>query len=93
MKVICQTAADLGKAMPKTTNESATEKQKRREIRLARMLADAKEEEDKSEIQQAKAAAKEVSDTYAVPTYMQASKIKDILMKIKTASDERADKS
>lgn len=41
----------------------------------------------------AKAAAKEVSDTYAVPTYMQASKIKDILMKIKTASDERADKS
>ncbi|WP_367108794.1 iron-containing alcohol dehydrogenase [uncultured Psychrobacter sp.] len=37
----------------------------------------------------AKAAAKEVSDTYAVPTYMSASKIKDILKKIKLASDER----
>ncbi len=35
----------------------------------------------------AKAAAKEVSDTYAVPTYMTASGIKDILMKIKQASD------
>ncbi|MGP5546286.1 iron-containing alcohol dehydrogenase [Psychrobacter alimentarius] len=35
----------------------------------------------------AKAAAKEVSDTYAVPTYMSASEIKDILMKIKQASD------
>lgn len=35
----------------------------------------------------AKAAAKEVSDTYAVPTYMQGSGIKDILQKIKAASD------
>ena len=40
----------------------------------------------------AKAAAKEVSDTYAVPMYMPASGIKDILTKIKQASDERADK-
>ena len=39
----------------------------------------------------AKAAAKEVSDTYAVPTYMSASEIKDILMKIKQASDGLAD--
>ncbi len=38
----------------------------------------------------AKAAAKEVSDTYAVPTYMPAAGIKDILMRIKIASDERA---
>nr|WP_317198811.1 iron-containing alcohol dehydrogenase [uncultured Psychrobacter sp.] len=41
----------------------------------------------------AKAAAKEVSDTYAVPTYMPASGIKDILSKIKATSDERAAKS
>ncbi|WP_201583887.1 iron-containing alcohol dehydrogenase [Psychrobacter jeotgali] len=41
----------------------------------------------------AKAAAKEVSDTYAVPTYMPASGIKDILMRIKTASDERPNDS
>lgn len=34
----------------------------------------------------AKAAAKEVSDTYAVPTYMHASEIKAILRQIKTAS-------
>lgn len=40
----------------------------------------------------AKAAAKEVSDTYAVPTYMQASEIKDILTRIKTASDDRTNK-
>lgn len=39
----------------------------------------------------AKAAAKEVSDTYAVPTYLSAAEIKEILMKIKLASDERAD--
>ncbi|BFM03111.1 hypothetical protein Psyaliredsea_17580 [Psychrobacter alimentarius] len=39
----------------------------------------------------AKAAAKEVSDTYAVPTYMSASEIKDILMKIKQASDGLVD--
>lgn len=39
----------------------------------------------------AKAAAKEVSDTYAVPMYMSASEIKDILMKIKQASDELVD--
>lgn len=38
----------------------------------------------------AKAAAKEVSDTYAVPTYLSASEIKDILMKIKQAGDESA---
>lgn len=37
----------------------------------------------------AKAAAKEVSDTYAVPAYMNGSDIKDILMKIKTASEHR----
>lgn len=40
----------------------------------------------------AKAAAKEVSDTYAVPTYMSASEIKDILTKIKQASESYADK-
>ena len=40
----------------------------------------------------AKAAAKEVSDTYAVPTYLSAAEIKEILTKIKQASDERADK-
>ena len=39
----------------------------------------------------AKAAAKEVSDTYAVPTYMSASEIKEILMKIKQASDGLVD--
>ncbi|MGP4733985.1 MULTISPECIES: iron-containing alcohol dehydrogenase [unclassified Psychrobacter] len=39
----------------------------------------------------AKAAAKEVSDTYAVPTYLSAAEIKEILTKIKQASDERAD--
>ena len=39
----------------------------------------------------AKAAAKEVSDTYAVPTYLSASEIKNILTKIKQASDERVD--
>ncbi len=38
----------------------------------------------------AKAAAKEVSDTYAVPTYLSASEIKEILMKIKQASDQLA---
>lgn len=37
----------------------------------------------------AQAAAKEVSDTYAVPTYMPASGIKEILTKIKDASDEK----
>ena len=37
-----------------------------------------------------KAAAKEVSDTYAVPTYLSASEIKAILMKIKQASDKRS---
>ena len=37
----------------------------------------------------AKAAAKEVSDTYAVPTYMSSSEIKDILMKIKQASGNK----
>ncbi|WP_250162434.1 hypothetical protein [Psychrobacter sp. WY6] len=36
----------------------------------------------------AKAAAKEVSDTYAVPTYLSASEIKAILTKIQQASDE-----
>ena len=36
----------------------------------------------------AKAAAKEVSDTYAVPLYLTASEIKDILTKIKQASDQ-----
>lgn len=42
----------------------------------------------------AKAAAKEVSDTYAVPAYMNGTGIKDILMKIKTASDKASkDKS
>lgn len=40
----------------------------------------------------AKAAAKEVSDTYAVPTYMPASGIKKILHNIKTTSEERAEK-
>ena len=39
----------------------------------------------------AKAAAKEVSDTYAVPTYLSASEIKSILTKIQQASDEHAD--
>ncbi len=39
----------------------------------------------------AKAAAKEVSDTYAVPTYMPASGIKEILTKIKAASDYKAE--
>lgn len=38
----------------------------------------------------AKAAAKEVSDTYAVPTYMPAAGIKEILTRIKAASDEKA---
>ncbi len=38
----------------------------------------------------AKAAAKEVSDTYAVPTYLSASEIKEILMQIKQVSDELA---
>lgn len=37
-----------------------------------------------------KAAAKEVSDTYAVPTYLSASEIKAILIKIKQASDKRS---
>ena len=41
----------------------------------------------------AKAAAKEVSDTYAVPTYMPASGIKEILTKIKAASDKKTDDS
>ena len=36
----------------------------------------------------AKAVAKEVSDTYAVPIYMKDAGIKDILMKIKTSSDK-----
>ncbi|WP_114700057.1 iron-containing alcohol dehydrogenase [Psychrobacter proteolyticus] len=40
----------------------------------------------------AKAAAKEVSDTYAVPTYLSAAEIKEILTKIKQASDERSNK-
>ena len=35
----------------------------------------------------AKAATKEVRDTYAVPAYMNGSDIKDILMRIKTASE------
>lgn len=39
----------------------------------------------------AKAAAKEVSDTYAVPTYLSATEVKEILTKIKQTSDERAD--
>ena len=39
----------------------------------------------------AKAAAKEVSDTYAVPTYLSSSEIKKILLKIKQASDASAD--
>lgn len=38
----------------------------------------------------AKAAAKEVSDTYAVPTYMSPAGIKKILQKIQTASEERS---
>ena len=38
----------------------------------------------------AKAAAREVSDTYAVPTYMPASGIKDILSRIKATSEKRA---
>lgn len=37
----------------------------------------------------AKAAAKEVSDTYAVPTYMPPAGIKKILQQIKTTSEER----
>ena len=37
----------------------------------------------------AKAAAKEVSDTYAVPTYMPPAGIKKILQKIQTASEDR----
>ncbi|MEN6670214.1 iron-containing alcohol dehydrogenase [Psychrobacter sp. B38] len=41
----------------------------------------------------AKAAAKEVSETYAVPTYLSGSEIKEILTKIKQASDTSADKS
>ena len=41
----------------------------------------------------AKAAAKEVSDTYAVPTYLSASEIKEILMKIKQVSDEQVDQA
>ncbi|WP_201593984.1 iron-containing alcohol dehydrogenase [Psychrobacter vallis] len=41
----------------------------------------------------AKAAAKEVSDTYAVPTYLSASEIKEILIKIKQASDEQVDQA
>ena len=41
----------------------------------------------------AKAAAKEVSDTYAVPTYLSASEIKAILTKIKQASDEAINKN
>lgn len=36
----------------------------------------------------AKAAAKEVSDTYAVPTYLNAAEIKEILKQIKTASED-----
>lgn len=36
----------------------------------------------------AKAAAKEVRDTYAVPAYINGSDIKDILMRIKAVSDE-----
>ena len=36
----------------------------------------------------AKAAAKEVRDTYAVPAYMEGSDIKNILMKIKTTSEK-----
>jgi alcohol dehydrogenase len=40
----------------------------------------------------AKAAAKEVSDTYAVPTYLSKPEIKDILIKIKQVSDERINK-
>lgn len=39
----------------------------------------------------AKAAAKEVSDTYAVPTYLSSSEIKEILTKIKQASDLSTD--
>ncbi|WP_413519432.1 iron-containing alcohol dehydrogenase [Psychrobacter glacincola] len=38
----------------------------------------------------AKAAAKEVSDTYAVPTYLSASEIKDILTKIQQVSEDFA---
>ena len=38
----------------------------------------------------AKAAAKEVSDTYAVPTYLSASEIKDILTKIQQVSEDLA---
>ncbi|OLF38337.1 iron-containing alcohol dehydrogenase [Psychrobacter sp. Cmf 22.2] len=41
----------------------------------------------------AKAAAKEVSDTYAVPTYLSKSEIKDILIKIKQASEDRMSKN
>lgn len=44
-------------------------------------------ESDFSDI--AKAAAKEVSDTYAVPTYMPASGIKKILAKIKQTSEDQ----
>lgn len=39
-----------------------------------------------------KAAAKEVSDTYAVPTYLSKSEIKDVLIKIKQASEDHASK-
>ena len=39
----------------------------------------------------AKAAAKEVRDTYAVPAYMEGSDIKNILMRIKTASEKASD--
>lgn len=39
----------------------------------------------------AKAAAKEVSDTYAVPTYLSSSEIKEILTKIKQANDVSTD--
>ncbi len=41
----------------------------------------------------AKAAAKEVSDTYAVPTYMPPAGIKKILHEIKTTSEDRANKA
>lgn len=39
----------------------------------------------------AKAVAKEVSDTYAVPTYLSSAAIKEILMRIKTVSDQKID--
>ena len=38
----------------------------------------------------AKAAAKEVSDTYAVPTYLSPAEIKDILTRIKHASEQHS---